>query len=332
MSDAPRLVFAGTPDFAAPTLEALHQAGFPPVAVYTQPDRPAGRGRRPRASPVKQTAQRLGLPILQPESLRNDSARRELAALRPDLMVVIAYGLILPADILAMPRLGCVNLHASLLPRWRGAAPIQRAILAGDRETGICLMQMEAGLDTGPVLARAATPIHAADTGGSLHDRLAGIAASLMARELPAILAGRLSATAQEDAAASYARKLSKDEARLDWRLSAAQLQRQVAAFNPWPVAETSWQASTLRVWRAQVAGPAADAADPTHGGQGGQDERPPGQAEPGTVLAAGPRGLDVATGDGILRLLDIQPAGGRAMAVGAFLSGRKLSVGEQLG
>lgn len=313
MTDTPRLVFAGTPDFAVPALEALVAAGHSPVAVYTQPDRPAGRGRRPRPSPVKEVALHHGLPILQPQSLRTAEARQELEALRPDLMVVVAYGLILPRAVLDIPRLGCINIHASLLPRWRGAAPIQRAILAGDAETGVCLMQMEAGLDTGPVLARAATPIHREDTGGTLHDRLAGIGVGLLAQKLPDLLAGALEATPQTHEAATYAAKLEKSEAVMDWRLSAGRLQRQVAAFNPWPVAETRWNDKPLRIWRAAVVDGVTDAA-------------------PGEVLAAGRDGIDVATGEGVLRLLELQPPGGRAMPAAAFLSGRAISPGERLG
>lgn len=312
MMDSPRLVFAGTPDFAVPALEALVAAGFPPVAVYTQPDRPAGRGRKPRPSPVKASALRHQLPVMQPESLRTIEAQEILKALRPDLMVVIAYGLILPQVVLDIPRFGCVNVHASLLPRWRGAAPIQRAILAGDTSSGVCLMRMEAGLDTGPVLACAERPIHQAETGGTLHDRLADIGAGLLVQQLPAILDAALVAEPQDDNAATYASKLTKSEAELDWRLPAIQLQRQVAAFNPWPVAQSRWKNQPLRIWRATVAGQFAD-------------------APPGTVLAAGREGIDVATGDGVLRLLELQPPGGRVMPAEAFLSGRPVSPGERL-
>lgn len=313
MTDSPRLVFAGTPDFAVPALEALVAAGHAPVAVYTQPDRPAGRGRKPRPSPVKASAQHFQLPVLQPESLRTAEAQETLKALRSDLMIVIAYGLILPQAVLDSPRLGCINLHASVLPRWRGAAPIQRAILAGDAETGVCLMQMEAGLDTGPVLARALTPIHQADTGGTVHDRLAEIGAGLLVQQLPAILGGALIAESQNDNAATYARKLTKAEALMDWRLPAVQLQRQVAAFNPWPVAETRWKQQPLRIWQTSVLDGAVSGT-------------------PGEVLGAGREGIDVATGDGVLRLLELQPPGGRVMSAAAFVSGRPLTPGEKLG
>lgn len=313
MSDQPRLVFAGTPTFAVPALRELVAAGYRPVSVYTQPDRPAGRGRKARPSPVKLAALDYGLPVEQPGSLRDPAARERLAGLRPDLMIVAAYGLILPQSVLDLPRLGCINIHASLLPRWRGAAPIQRAILAGDTETGVCLMQMEAGLDTGPVLACATTPIHVEDTGGTLHDRLADIGAGLLVGSLPDLLQGRLKAQPQDHDAATYAAKVSKAEALLDWRKPARQLQRQVAAFDPWPVAHTRWHGETLRIWRATVNLESPDAA-------------------PGTVLAAGREGIDVATGEGCLRLLELQLPGGRVLAAGAFLSGHSLRPGERLG
>lgn len=315
MTYKPRIVFAGTPEFSVPPLQALIDAGHAPRAVYTQPDRPAGRGRRLRASPVKQLAERRGLPVHQPESLRAAGARQELADLEPDLMVVVAYGLILPQAVLDIPRRGCVNIHASLLPRWRGAAPIQRAILAGDSETGVCLMQMERGLDTGPVLARAATPIHGDDTGGSLHDRLSLIGASLLAQSLDALLDGSMPAVPQDDAQASYAAKLDKTEARIDWAESAAAIQRRIAAFNPWPVAETRRNGNRLRLWRAQV-------DDPDHR----SDE------VPGTLLSVARDGIRVACGRGILRLLSLQADGGRALEVAAFLNGHPLQAGERLG
>ncbi|ABI57967.1 methionyl-tRNA formyltransferase [Alkalilimnicola ehrlichii MLHE-1] len=314
MSGAPRLVFAGTPDFAVPSLQALLEAGHRPVAVYTQPDRRAGRGRRPRPSPVKQQAEAQGLPVRQPESLRDPRAQAELAELAPDLMVVIAYGLILPQAVLQIPALGCVNLHASLLPRWRGAAPIQRAILAGDDETGVCLMRMEAGLDTGPVLARARCPIGPRETGGSLHDRLAALAGTLLHDRLDDLLADRLPAQPQPEAGVCYADKLRKDEAWLDWRRDARQLDRQVRAFNPWPVAQTLCQGQVLRVWEAEpVAAPAGDAA-------------------PGTVVRADGDGIVVVAGEGALRLQTLQAAGGRPLGVREFLNGRALQAGERLG
>ncbi len=315
MPHPPRIVFAGTPDFSVPPLQALIDAGHPPCAVYTQPDRPAGRGRRLRPSPVKQCALDHDLPVQQPETLRDSAARDALAALQPELMIVVAYGLILPQAALDIPRLGCVNIHASLLPRWRGAAPIQRAILAGDAETGVCLMQMQRGLDTGPVLARAVTPIHADDTGGTLHDRLSLIGASLLAESLDDLLAGRLVAEPQDDSQASYADKLQKAEARIDWSESAAAIQRRIAAFNPWPVAETGRDGRRLRLWRAAVA-----SSGQVNAGQ------------PGTVVEVSADGILVACGDGVLRLLELQAEGGRAMPVADFLNGHALQPGEQLG
>lgn len=299
-----RLVFAGTPEFAVPSLAACLAADVDVVAVYTQPDRPAGRGRRLAPSPVKQAAVDVGIPVQQPESLRSVEARRVLAAFRPDLMVVVAYGLILSRSVLAMPRHGCWNVHASLLPRWRGAAPIQRAILAGDAETGVGLMQMEAGLDTGPVLLERRTLIHADDTGGSLHDRLAGLGADALAEGLARLRAGRLEpARAQAADGVVYAHKLDKAEARLDWSRSALELERQVRAFDPWPVAETQLDGERVRVWRAE-----AEAGV---------------QAEPGTVVGVDARGIRIACAQGVLCIREIQREGGRRMGVADWLNAR---------
>ncbi len=229
------------------------EAGYPLVAVYTQPDRPAGRGRQLRASPVKTCARAAGIPVHQPGSLRDPAVWAELTATAPDLLVVAAYGLILPPAVLAIPQLGCVNVHASLLPRWRGAAPIHRALMAGDAETGISIMRMEAGLDTGPVFARAACPIERGMTGGELHDRLAMLGAETLRAALPDLLASRLTPEPQDDALATYAAKLSKAEAELDWTQSALELERQVLAFNPYPVAQTWLEGQALRIWRARA-------------------------------------------------------------------------------
>jgi methionyl-tRNA formyltransferase len=300
-----RIVFAGTPDFSVPVLQAILDSPHTPVGVYTQPDRPAGRGRKLAPGPVKQLALQHDLAVYQPVSLKDADARQALAGLQPDLMVVVAYGLLLPQAVLDIPRLGCVNLHASLLPRWRGAAPIQRAILAGDRETGVCLMQMEAGLDSGPVLASVSTPIAADETGGSLHDRLSGLSAELLARHLDDLEAGRLQGQVQDESLVTYAHKLDKREAAIDWQGGAADIERQVRAFNPWPVAQAQYQGQSLRIWRARaVEGPAA---------------------APGTVVAAGRDGIDVACASGCLRLLEIQLPGGKRLDAAAFLNARSV-------
>ncbi len=307
-----RIVFAGTPEFAVPPLERLLQGPWQVVAVYTQPDRPAGRGRQPRPSPVKARALAAGVPVRQPLTLRDPAEQAALAALQPDLMVVVAYGLILPQAVLDIPRLGCINIHASLLPRWRGAAPIQRALLSGDAETGVTLMQMEAGLDTGPMLAVARCPIGPRDNAGDLHDRLAQMGADLLVELLPRLEAGDVRPEPQPAEGVTYAEKLRKEEARLDWSRPALALDRQVRAFNPWPVAECRLGEQVLRIWDAE--------ALPDHSG-----------AAPGTIVAVGRQGIDVATGDGTLRLLRLQAPGGKPLAAGDFLNGRPLSPGERL-
>lgn len=305
-----RLVFAGTPEFAVASLDACIESGATLAAVYTQPDRPAGRGRKLLPSPVKQAALAAGIPVEQPDSLKPPEAQARLREYAPDLMVVAAYGLILPRAVLAIPRLTCWNVHASLLPRWRGAAPIQRALLAGDAETGVCLMRMEAGLDTGPVLLRAATPIHADDTGGSLHDRLAALGARVLADGLRRVAAGEiLTETPQAEAGATYAHKLEKAEARLDFAQPAAVLARKVRAFDPWPVAEAELAGERVRVWAAQ--------AVPSPAGDGGR-------ATPGSILAAGRHGIDIACGEGALRLLRVQRAGGRTISAADYLNVRR--------
>ncbi|MBB3275976.1 MULTISPECIES: methionyl-tRNA formyltransferase [unclassified Pseudoxanthomonas] len=300
-----RIVFAGTPAFAVPSLRAAH-ARNEVVAVYTQPDRPAGRGRGLTPSPVKLEAIQRGIPVLQPESLRKKSSQEALRELAPDLMIVVAYGLILPQAVLDIPRYGCWNVHASMLPRWRGAAPIQRAIEAGDAETGVCLMQMEAGLDTGPVLLSQRTPIGEQETGGQLHDRLSELGARVLADGLGLLRAGmRPVAQPQPEAGATYAHKLEKHEARLDWSQPADALARKVRAFEPWPVAEASVAGERLRIHGAV-------ALDLAH------------RAEPGTLLTAGRQGLDIACGQGALRLRVVQREGGKAITAADYLNARR--------
>ncbi|GGD48692.1 methionyl-tRNA formyltransferase [Pseudoxanthomonas indica] len=300
-----RIVFAGTPAFAVPSLGAAH-ARNEVVAVYTQPDRPAGRGRGLTASPVKLDAVQRGIPVLQPLSLRKASTQQALRALQPDLMIVVAYGLILPQAVLDIPRFGCWNVHASLLPRWRGAAPIQRAIEAGDSHTGVCLMQMEAGLDTGPVLLSQSLAIGENETGGQLHDRLAELGARVLADGLGLLRAGiRPVAQRQPEEGAVYASKLEKHEARLDWSQPAELLARKVRAFEPWPVAEAQLAGERLRIHGA-IAVPVA------HG------------AAPGTILAANRQGIDVACGEGALRLRVIQREGGKAITAADYLNARR--------
>ena len=308
----PRIIYAGTPDFAVPALRALLDTGANVVAVYTQPDRPAGRGRKLSASPVKQAALDAGVAVFQPLSLRNDEAQAELAALKPDLMVVAAYGLLLPKGVLDLPTHGCVNLHASLLPRWRGAAPIQRAIESGDGETGITLMQMDVGLDTGAMLAKATCPITSDDTAQDMHDRLAEMGAGLLLHHLPALLVGALKGEVQDESQVTYAKKLDKAEARLDWSQPASVLARRVMAFNPWPVTETSWKGETLRIWRAHAVEGLA-------------------QAAPGTVVATGREGVAVATGEGLLRIRQLQRPGGKPLMAVDFLNAHPM-LDEHLG
>lgn len=301
-----RIVYAGTPEFAVPALEALIASPHEVVAVYTQPDRPAGRGRRLQASPTKQLALEHGIPVEQPERLKAPEDQARLRDYRPDVIIVAAYGLILPQAVLDIPRHGCLNVHASLLPRWRGAAPIQRAILAGDAETGVTIMQMAAGLDTGDMLARHPCPIGPGDSAAMLHDRLARLGAEALLATLDDLAAGRLAPEPQDERLATYATKLTKDEAEIDWQQSAAAIDRTVRAYNPWPVAFTRLGGEPLRIWEAR---PLAEDAG----------------TEPGTVVVEGANGIDVASGSGRLRILRLQLPGGKPLAAREFLNGRSL-------
>jgi len=316
-----RIVFAGTPEFAARALRAIVHAGpdygLQVVAAYTQPDRPAGRGMKLTASAVKETALAHQLPVFQPPTLRAPEAAAELAALQPDVMVVAAYGLILPQVILDIPRLGCLNIHASLLPRWRGAAPIHRAVLAGDAKTGVAIMRMEAGLDTGPVLLETFTAIGARETTGELHDRLATLGAEAIVHVLSRLGRGEeLSAAAQSTHGVTYANKVSTEEAQIDWHASAVDVDRKVRAFNPAPGAWTTWRGEKLKIWTtALVTVPSCLGSDP------------------GTVTAADGAHLLVSCGSSVLAITEVQRAGGKRMTVGAWLrGGGHPAVGERLG
>ncbi|KTA75181.1 methionyl-tRNA formyltransferase [Aeromonas salmonicida] len=300
-----KLIFAGTPDFAARHLAALLSSDHEVVAVYTQPDKPAGRGQKLTASPVKELALTHNLPVYQPASLRKEEAQAELASLDADLMVVVAYGLILPKVVLDTPRLGCINVHGSLLPRWRGAAPIQRSIWAGDTETGVTIMQMDVGLDTGAMIRKVTCPIAADETSTSLYDKLAELGPQALVETINAMAAGETAAEAQDDALANYAQKLSKEEARIDWSMEAVAIERCIRAFNPWPISWFEVAGQTIKVWQAEV----VDS----------------GHSQPaGTLLKADKQGIDIATGLGVLRLLTLQPPGKKAMSVSDLLNSRR--------
>ena len=300
-----RIIFAGTPDFSVPPLKALLASAHEVVAVYTQPDRPAGRGRKLAASPVKQLALEQGVPVYQPDNFKAEEDVDRLLALQADLMVVVAYGLLLPETVLNAPRIGCINIHASILPRWRGAAPVQRAVLAGDAYSGVSIMQMEKGLDTGPVYLIRRLPLAVDETGGSLHDKLSALGAEALLQALPGIAEGTLPAVAQDDQLSTYARKLDKQEAAIDWTKPAQEIERQVRAFNPWPVAYTPYENANLRIWEAHALEGAGAAA--------------------GTVMAAGREGIDVATGSGLLRITHLQMPGKRAMSAADFINSQQI-------
>jgi methionyl-tRNA formyltransferase len=304
-----KLLFAGTPAFAARILDAVVRSRHGVAAVLTQPDRPAGRGLAAMPPEVKTLAQRHGLTVLQPPSLRDPKIQSQIAEFDPDVMVVAAYGLILPQRVLDTPRRGCVNVHASLLPRWRGAAPIQRALLAGDERTGISIMKMDAGLDTGPVLTQEPCAIGAEDTAGTLHDRLAELGAAVCVRALDAFEAGSLVAVPQSERDATYAPKIRKDEAQIDWGESAASLHRRVRAFNPVPGASATLHGAQLKLWSCS---PAA------------------GEGAPGEVLSASALGLIVACGQGALAVTEMQRSGGRRLGADAFLRGFAVSKGDR--
>ncbi len=315
-----KVAFAGTPAFAVPSLRALIDSAHPVVGVLSQPDRPAGRGRELKRSPVKQLALDAGVPVAQPATLKTEDDRAALRQWAPDVLVVAAYGLILPPAALAIPRLGCINVHASLLPRWRGAAPIQRAILAGDAETGVCIMQMAAGLDTGPVFGpagRRAVPIRAGVTAAELQDQLALLGAEALIDTLGHMEAGTATLAEQSATGVTYASKIGKAEAQIDWHSSAPQIARQVRAFQPWPVAQTSWEGQVLRVWEA-----APVAAAPTGG---------PSAATAGQVLSLQPEGLVVCCGEGALALSRVQLPGRRVVSAREWAGQRSLA-GARLG
>ncbi|WP_370968387.1 methionyl-tRNA formyltransferase [Enterobacter wuhouensis] len=305
MSKTLRIIFAGTPDFAARHLDALLSSGHQVVGVFTQPDRPAGRGKKLMPSPVKVQAEEHGIAVFQPSSLRPQENQQLVADLNADVMVVVAYGLILPKAVLDMPRLGCVNVHGSLLPRWRGAAPIQRSLWAGDAETGVTIMKMDVGLDTGDMLYKLSCPITADDTSATLYDKLADLGPQGLIETLQQLADNTAKPEVQDEAQVTYAEKLSKEEAQIDWSLPAAQLERNIRAFNPWPMSWMMIDEQPVKVWKASV----IDC---------------PVTAEPGTIIEANKQGIQVATSEGILNLESLQPAGKKAMSAQDLLNSRR--------
>ncbi|MDK9739177.1 methionyl-tRNA formyltransferase [Vibrio sp. D404a] len=314
MSQSLRIVFAGTPDFAARHLAALLSSEHEVIAVYTNPDRPAGRGKKLSAPPVKQLALEHGIPVYQPENFKSDEAKQELADLNADIMVVVAYGMLLPQVVLDTPRLGCINVHGSILPRWRGAAPIQRSIWAGDAETGVTIMQMDIGLDTGDMLSIATLPIEATDTSTSMYEKLAELGPDALVECLADIASGKAVAEKQDDELANYAKKLSKEEARINWNDDAAHIERCVRAFNPWPMSHFEAAENSIKVWQSRVAEQTSD-------------------KPAGTILQADKTGIYVATGQGVLVLEQLQVPGKKAMSVQDILNSRAswFEVGTQL-
>ncbi|CAH1525408.1 10-formyltetrahydrofolate:L-methionyl-tRNA(fMet) N-formyltransferase [Vibrio owensii] len=314
MSQSLRIVFAGTPDFAARHLAALLSSEHEVIAVYTQPDRPAGRGKKLTASPVKTIALEHDIPVYQPENFKSDEAKQELADLNADIMVVVAYGLLLPQVVLDTPKLGCINVHGSILPRWRGAAPIQRSIWAGDAETGVTIMQMDIGLDTGDMLKIATLPIEASDTSASMYEKLAGLGPDALIDCLADIATGQAEPVKQDDELANYAKKLSKEEARINWNDDAAHIERCVRAFNPWPMSHFEAAENSIKVWQSRV-------------------EEQTSDKPAGTIVQADKTGIYVATGNGTLVLEQLQVPGKKAMSVQDILNSRAswFEVGTQL-
>ena len=302
MTQPLRIIFAGTPDFAARHLQALIDSEHQIVGVYSQPDRPAGRGKKLKASEVKELALQHDLPVFQPASLKSDDALSELSSLNADIMIVVAYGLLLPKAILEAPRLGCLNVHGSILPRWRGAAPIQRAIWAGDEETGVTIMQMDEGLDTGDMLHISRCPIDATETSASLYAKLADLGPSALIETIAKLANGEITAQVQDDQQANYAKKLSKEEANIDWSMDASQIERNIRAFNPWPVCFTQMGDNTVKIYQANVF------------------EQ---QGNAGTVLQSDKHGIVIACGTNALNITQLQPQGKKPMAITDFLNGR---------